>query len=118
MIEISKDKEALEKLDHNLNKKNYILTSEGSLSKYLGIDVKYDKKGGFELTQLFLIDRIIDLLEITNSESMWTARPTITVKPLLHKDLDGVTRKNSWSYCTAIGMLTTLQGTMRPRKAL
>ena len=35
-------------------------------------------------------------------------------KPLLNKDLEGKPRKKDWKYCTAIGILTYLQGNTRP----
>ena len=114
MIAIAKKKEVLDKLVDNLKRKNYILTDEGSLSKYLGVDVLYDKNGGFELVQPFLIERVLDVLGIKTSEGNCNTRPTPAVKPLLHKDLEGLPRNNTWNYRTAIGMLTYLQGTTRP----
>ena len=39
MIALSKDKSVLEVLVKNLKSKNFILTDEGSLDKYLGVDV-------------------------------------------------------------------------------
>ena len=114
MIAISRNKDVLEKLVANLKNKNYILTDEGSLTKYLGVDVKYKENNCFEIVQPFLIQRVIDLLGITANDSNCNSRPTPAVKPLLHKDLDGLDRNNSWNYRTAIGMLTYLQGTTRP----
>jgi hypothetical protein len=35
-------------------------------------------------------------------------------KPLLNKDLEGKLRKKDWKYCTAIVILTYLQGNTRP----
>ena len=114
MIAISRENKILDDLVNNLKKKNYILTDEGSLTKYLGVDVKYKNDGGFEITQPFLIQRIIDVLGINDNDSQCNTRPTPAVKPLLHKDLEGLPRNNSWNYRTAIGMLTYLQGTTRP----
>ena len=36
------------------------------------------------------------------------------VKPLLHKDSEGLNRKYDWNYRTAVGILTYLQGSTRP----
>ena len=63
--------------------------------------------------QPFLIKRIFTLLG-TKDESVQNSKPTPTVKPLLNKDLSSENRKNNWSYRTAVGMLTYLQGTTRP----
>jgi len=117
MIAMSKDDKVLNTLVENLKRKNYILTDEGSLTKYLGVDVKYKANGNFELTQPFLIQRIIDLLGV-EGESVYNTRPTPATKPLLHKDNMGDARKQNWNYRTAIGMLTYLQGTTRPDIAM
>ena len=113
MIALSKDKEVLNKLVSNLKEKGFILTDEGSLEKYLGVDVKRKKDGSLELVQPFLIERILTVLGMKN-ESEHNTKPTPAVKPLLNKDLKGENRKNNWNYRTAIGMLTYLQGTSRP----
>ena len=113
MIALSKDKNALDDLVKNLNKKNFILTDEGSLDKYLGVDVKRKKGGSLELVQPFLIERILILLGMKD-ESVRNINPTSAIKLLLNKDLKGENRKNKWNYRTAIGMLTYLQGTTRP----
>jgi hypothetical protein len=47
---------------------------------------------------------------------MFTPKTKITPvgTPLLNKDLEGKPRKKDWKYCTAIGILTYLQGNTRP----
>ena len=92
MIAMAKNKEVLETLLKNLKRKNFILTDEGSLSRYLGVDVKYKNNGAFELIQPLLIQRIISLLGL-EKESVHNTKPTPTVKPLLHKDLKGESRE-------------------------
>ena len=113
VIALSRNDLVLDRLVSTLQKKNYIITDEGSLTKYLGVDVKYKKDGNFELLQPFLIKRILDLTGV-EGESEYNSKPTPAMRPLLHKDLAGESRKNSWNYRTAIGMLTYLQGTTRP----
>ena len=113
MIALSRNKKVLEQLVDNLKRKDYILTDEGPITKYLGVDVNKQADGSFELTQPFLIQRIIDLLGLER-DSKHNSKPTPVTKPLLHKDADGESRHNSWSYRKAIGMLTYLQGTTRP----
>ena len=113
MIALSRNENVLSKLVVNLQNKNYILTDEGSLSKYLGVDVKYKDNGHIELIQPFLIQRIIDLLGL-EGDSTHNTKPTPATKPLLHKDLLGEPRRNTWNYRQAVGMLTYLQATTRP----
>ena len=113
MIALSKNAKVIDCLVENLKNKNYILTDEGPLTKYLGVDVKENQGGGFELKQTFLIQRIIDLLGL-EGDSVHNSKPTPAVRPLLHKDIKGEQRKNRWNYRKAIGMLTYLQGTTRP----
>ena len=92
------------------------MEDEGSLTKYLGVDMKKNEDGTMELRQPFLIERIIKLLNSEGEEfdSKPNPRPTPAIKPLLHKDLEGPPRKSSWNYRQAIGMLTYLQNTTRP----
>ena len=47
---------------------NFILTDEGDIDKFLGIDIKQLAPNKFELTQPFLIDRIVSLLGLENNE--------------------------------------------------
>ena len=117
MIAMSKNKEELEDIAKNLKRKDYILTDEGSFTKYLGVDVKYKSKGNIELIEPFLIQRIIDLLGL-ESEGTHNTKSTLATKLLLHKDLKGENRKNNWTYRQAVGMLTYLQATSRPDLAM
>ena len=113
----AEDEKVLNKLVTNFKKQGYTLTDEGTLTKYLGVDVKARASGGFELTQTFLIQRIIELLGL-EGESKHNTKPTLAGKPLLNKDENGELRRNSWNYRQAIGMLTYLQGTTRPDIAM
>lgn len=89
----------------------FVFTDDGNLEQYLGVDVKRKKNGSIELTQPHLIQRILDVLNITPDVN---PKPTPVVKPVLYKDLDGLMRKCNWNYRQAVGMLTYLQGTTRP----
>ena len=115
VIAISNDVAVMDLLVKNLQKK-YTLEDEGSLTKYLGVDMQINNNGTMELKQPFLIERILKLIcsEGENFESKTNIRPTPAVKPLLHKDLDGPDRKCDWNYRQAIGMMTYLQNTTRP----
>jgi hypothetical protein len=88
-------------------------TEEGSLESYLGVKfVDFDNGQSFEMTQPFLIDRIIEAMGL--EQRMTNARPTPAVKPLLHRDLDGLPRQANWNYRSVIGMMNYLQQSTRP----
>jgi len=90
---------------------NFDFTDDGDLKRYLGVDVVSLPGGGFHLKQTHLIQRFLSVIGFDENVN---DRPTPAVKPLLHKDLDGLERKTSWNYRQAVGMLTYLQGTSRP----
>ena len=115
VITISKDLAVMDILVKNLQKE-YTLEDEGSLTKYLGVDMKINDDGTMELKQPFLIERILKLIcsEGKNFESKTNVRPTPAAKPLLHKDLDGPERKYTWNYRQATSMMTYLQNTTSP----
>ena len=70
MIALSKNAEVLYVLVYNLKQKDYILTDEGTLTGYLGVDVMYRLHGRYELKQTFLIQRIIDLMSLEGEVSI------------------------------------------------
>jgi hypothetical protein len=101
------------KIDHlitNLRKK-FILTDEGDIAAYLGVDVNKTTEDGrtqFKLTQPHLIQRIIDFVNLSDSRLHDT--PAEPAKPLT-KDIEGEHRVYSWSYRSLLGMLNYLCGT-------
>ena len=94
----------------------FILTDEGDINKFLGIEIKQITKNKFELSQPYLTERIVNLLGLENNEFGIDCKAKVTPvgKPLLNKDLAGKPRKLSWKYRTAVGMLTYLQNNSRP----
>ena len=88
------------------------LTDEGSIDKYLGVDITKLSDGSYELKQPYLIKRIIDELKLSITKTQ--KRPMPVATPLLHKDLAGLERVKLWNYRSVIGMLTYLQGISRP----
>eukprot|EP00984_Skeletonema_dohrnii_P032799 scaffold27521_cov99-Skeletonema_dohrnii-CCMP3373.AAC.2 len=97
----------------------FLLTDEGDINKFLGIEINHHEDGSFELTQPHLIKRIVDMLKL-NGNNEWgqvaKSRATPSEKKILSKDSNGSRRKyeSDWKYRTAIGMLTYLQGNTRP----
>ena len=95
---------------------NFVLQDEGTIDKYLGVEIRQLDDSSFELTQPFLIERITKFLGIDNGRT--NEKLTPVGKPLLNRDLNGVSRKYDWEYRGAIGMLTYLTGSVRPDIAM
>ena len=95
---------------------HFVLQDEGSINKYLGVNIKQIYANAFELLQPFLIKRITTFLGISDGKT--NEKLTPVEKPLLNKDLQGVPRKYDWEYRGAIGMLTYLTGSVRPDIAM
>ena len=95
---------------------NFVLTNEGSIDKFLGIDIKQLGKQEFEISQPFLIDCILALLQLEHNgfETDSNDKLMPAASQVLNKDLMGKPRKKSWKYRTAVGMLSYLQGHTRP----
>ena len=54
-IAVLTESKLLHQLVNNLQKKEFVLTDDGTLNNYFGVDVKYKENGSFELVQPFLI---------------------------------------------------------------
>ena len=91
---------------------DFELTDEGSLDKYIGVLIKDISSNSFEMSQPFLIRRIIASLSL--DENKTRGRETPVGKPLLNRDLDGSPRKHVWLYRGAVGMLSYLANSVRP----
>ena len=92
---------------------NFVFTDEGSMEKYLGVDIqKLEDGSGFTLSQPHLIERILQAAEI--DLRMTNDRSVPVVGPLLSRDENGPERKHEWNYRTLTGMLGYLQLTSRP----
>ena len=78
-------------------------TDEGEPSKYLGVEIKQLKSGGFSMSRPFLVQCILYAVNIdmvvTNS------CPTQAVGPLLSRDEQGPITKYDWKYRMLTGML-------------
>ncbi len=93
----------------------YVLTDEGDIYKFLWIEIKEITKNKFELSQPSLIERIVNLLSL--GQNAFDVHTKIKITPvgkyLLNKDLEDKPPKKDLKYCTAVGMLTYLQGNTR-----
>ena len=98
----------------NALRNKFTLTEDEDVSAYLGILMKLDEENDtVEMSQPFLIQRIIDLLGDAVKDANIKDTPTV-YKEILTKDDEGPDRKQAWSYRSAIGMLNYLAATTRP----
>ena len=69
-------------------------TDEGTLSKYLGVDIqRLSSDNGFTMSQPFLIERILHAADI--DLRMTNGRKTPAVEPVLGRDESGAERKHN-----------------------
>ena len=94
-------------------KEKFIFTDGGPLESYLGLNVKKRVNGTFELSQSFLIEKIINT-NVGEEEILHESNAVPAVKELLFKDSNGPQRKHTFNYRQAIGLLTYLQRTTCP----
>ena len=90
-----------------------MLTYEGDISNYLGVNIKKNSDGIFELLQYHLVEKIINHIGLTVSASL-KARATTTVKPLLNKYEYSLVSNCVLNYRTAVVMLSYLKVSTRP----
>jgi len=103
------EKQMADDLIEALKKKGYMLTDEGEISAYLGIQIRKLPDGRISLTQPALISRIIEQCGLKDERMHDTPADSI-----LHRDKDGEPRKTSFHYRSIIGQLNYLAGTSRP----
>jgi hypothetical protein len=90
--------------------KEFVLTSEGSVGAYLGIDIRRTPDGFLELIQPGLINKIITACGLQEQSNQHQTPATM----ILTADLDGLPREHSWNYRSIIGMLNYLASSTRP----
>ena len=78
------------------------------ISNYIAVNIKENSDGTFKLSQLYLVDKIINHVGLTVYASL-KARETPYVKPLLHRDESSIGRKFIFNYRAAFDMLSYLQ---------
>jgi len=102
-------KREADKLIDDLKKRGYILTDEGPLAAYLGLQVERLPGNRISMKQPAFIDRIIDQCKLKDQILHDTPADTI-----LHRDKDGPERKNDFHMRSIVGQLNYLAATTRP----
>ncbi len=102
-------KKDADKLIKDLEKKGYILTDEGPMSAYLGIQVDRLSGNRISMKQPAFIDRIINNCGLKDMRMHDTPADEI-----LNRDENGQERKNEFHYRSIIGQLNYLAATTRP----
>ena len=105
MIVVSKKEEDIDKLIKSLKEEDerFILTSEGDIKNYLGVEIVKNKDGSFEFKQPYLIWRILHYMNVEKGSNK--GKQTPVTLPLLHKDIKDKSRRYEWNYCVTNGML-------------
>jgi hypothetical protein len=106
---LTPNKDDADKLIADLERRGYILTDEGSLSAYLGIQVDRLEGNRISMKQPAFIERIIASCGLKDARMHDTPADVI-----LHRDEDGQERKNEFHYRSVIGQLNYLAATTRP----
>lgn len=102
---------------NKLLRNKYVLTNEGGITNYLGVEFVRMPDGSFEMKQKKLIERIIESVGLS-IDDLIAAKPDPAIKPILCKDLNGLPRKYDWNYRSVVGMLGYLTGSTRPDIAM
>ena len=91
---------------------DFELTDEGNVNKYIGVLIGDINDTSFEMSQTFLIRRIITYLSLDEHKTRGHGTPV--GKPLLNRDLDGCPQKHRWLYRGSAGMIRYLANSVRP----
>lgn len=92
---------------------NWEMTSNGTVSEFLGIDIFCDGDN-WEFTQSGLIQNILSTTGMLNIGASSKSSPTNSDGRPLGSDKYGPSAKEPWSYKSVIGMLLYLAGNSRP----
>ena len=95
---------------------NFVLTDEGDIDKFWGIEINDIGSGQYEFSQPNFIDWIFQVLQLEANgfETSKNNRLTPAAVQILNKDIEGKPRKKSWNFRNDVSMLSYLQGNIRP----
>ena len=93
-------------------KDNFNLTDEENVERYLGVEVARQSDGSLELTQAYLISRIIKAIVLEPLKTAPKYTPITTT--LLYTNQENMSRKEKWSFRSIVWILSYLQDSVRP----
>ena len=93
-----------------LRDNNMDLNVEDDVAGFLGVHIDKNEKGQITLTQLGLIDRIVEALGLHDCNAKFTPAPT----EALGRDVDGLAHTSDFNYASVVGMLSYLSNNSRP----
>ena len=88
------------------------MTDEGNLSDYLGVKVEHLPNGNTKLSQLHLIQQIINDLGYNERTGTKPTPAASTIK--LNRDIHGQSMHEEWHYRSVIGKLNFVEKSTRP----
>jgi Reverse transcriptase (RNA-dependent DNA polymerase)/GAG-pre-integrase domain len=88
------------------------ITDEGTLDEYLGVKVEHLPNGTIKLSQLQLIQQVLDDLGFNKRTTVKDSPAASTVR--LHRDVSGKPYSDNWHYHNIIGKLNFLEKSTRP----
>jgi len=102
------DKAEIESIIGQIQKAGLVITKEGDIQDFLGINIQRKKNGTIELTQPHLIDQVLKDLKIYDTETKVKDTPAMSSR-ILNRDQNGEPFDNSFHYCSVIGKLNYLE---------
>ena len=100
-IIVGKSMQAINALVHSLQncEEDFVLTDEGSIDKFLGVEISNRPNGEFEMSQPHLISRIVTFLGLdVLGDQVQHCNRVPASSTILNNDLEGKSRKKTWKY--------------------
>jgi hypothetical protein len=110
------DEDEIEQIIHQMESPDHaglVLTVEGELSDFLGVNIERQKDGTFLLTQPHLIDSILEDLRLDRDDVKTKTTPMASSK-LLHKHTKSPDFDDHFNYRSVIGKMNYLERCTRP----
>ena len=90
----------------------FVMTDEGNLSDYLGVEIKELPNGCIKLSQPHMIQSVLNDLKF--NERTGTKKTPASPAVKLNRDTHGESMKDEWSYRAIIGKMNFIEKSTRP----